>query len=64
LISLDPFSVFAYAEEVACLGFYDRVQIGRSGDGPALNGARKLNSTAAVLKFTMVGGKERRLLSQ
>jgi len=32
-IGLDPFSVFACAEEVACLDFNYRMQIGRA-DGP------------------------------
>jgi len=49
LVSLDPFSVFASAKKVAGLDFYDRGQIGRA-DGP---GAKKPNTTAAVLRFTM-----------
>jgi hypothetical protein len=40
LVSLNPFSVFASAEKVACLDFYDRVQIGRT-DGAGAQWRKK-----------------------
>ena len=40
LVSLDPFSVFAGAEKVARLDFYDRVQIGPA-DGPGAQWRKK-----------------------
>jgi hypothetical protein len=50
LLDLDPFSVFACAEEVACLDFNYRGQIG-SADGP-VNSTNEPITAAVVLRFT------------